>query len=192
MGLGLGLTYIWVFGYLGLGLGLGLDPRPKPKTTRDPIQNVCLVGTCNNKKSRSLESTTSDESPAKGNPSEALSNAFNSANFTIADQAYASRKSAATIQPPSFPPPHPPPKPAPPAPTTSGLPSPATHNNLIVQSLESGSPSLVSLKVENKTVVERLVNNYGFDRVKVACALMIANNDVKAALDILQKYRNIT
>lgn len=128
-----------------------------------------------------------------------LSNAMNGANFTLKDQVCISRKSTASIQPPCFPPPNPPPnvppKPAPPVPLSSQPSTSALLPSQIIIVREvpesTSGNNLVTLKIENKTVVDRLVNNYGFDRTKVTCALIIANNDVKCALDILQKYKNI-
>lgn len=113
-----------------------------------------------------------------------------------------SRVSSSNISPPVFPPPlpptinhlNPPAKPAPPLPPTFTQPSTSQQASqsssvLIVKPQENpkGS-SLVTLKIENNSVLDHLVLNYGFDRTKVACALLLSNNDIKLAIEILQKY----
>ncbi len=122
---------------------------------------------------------------------ESLISAFNSANFNPQDQASLSSRTSSSnipnIQPPVCAPPLPPPPPAKPAP-----PVPASaHHQVIVRPLENSKTNLVSIKVETSSVLDHLVSNYAFDRTKVACALLITNNDVKAALEILQKYKNL-
>jgi hypothetical protein len=47
----------------------------------------------------------------------------------------------------------------------------------------------IKLKIENERLVNHLTKQ-GFDRIKSACALVITNNNLDLALEILTKYTN--
>lgn len=92
---------------------------------------------------------------------------------------------------PSFPPP-PPPNHSPSQsvlnpPSLPPPPPPQNQSKSTVSAyLSSKSNSVIKIKIENECNFEQFVlNHFGTDRIKAACALILANNDPKIALNIL-------
>jgi len=48
----------------------------------------------------------------------------------------------------------------------------------------------LEIKIE-KNIVNHLALKYGYDRTKVACALVIANNDITIAHEILKQFNKV-
>lgn len=63
------------------------------------------------------------------------------------------------------------------------------RKELIVSSQASSRQSLIKLKIENESLFEQLVSQLGNDRVRAACALYLANNDFKQALNLINSTK---
>ena len=97
-------------------------------------------------------------------------------------------------QPPVFPPPLPPsnsnlaaPTIPPPMPPLHSNSSNKNRTNLIVKINDSLDKNVIQIKIENNNLLDELTQKFGFDKVKVACALLVANNDINLAHDLLQR-----
>jgi hypothetical protein len=107
--------------------------------------------------------------------------------------------------PPVFPPPLPPPPtstsmclippsipaPMPPNHQSSLLNCQKNRNLIVKQTVESLDKNLIQIKIENNHLLDELTHKFGYDRIKLACALFITNNDITLANDILQKCNKI-
>jgi hypothetical protein len=97
---------------------------------------------------------------------------------------------------PTIPPPPPPPPPSrlasPPQttpPSFSPPPPPPSITSLLslIQTKEETSLNTIKIKIENDRLLQHLVK-LGYDRTKSACVLLIANNNLDIATEILSKY----
>ena len=59
---------------------------------------------------------------------------------------------------------------------------PVQTNLVVIQNDHS-----LEIKIENTSLLNDLALKFGYDRIKVACALIIANNDISAAYELLKK-----
>ena len=112
-------------------------------------------------------------------------------------------------QPPTFPPPTPPqlfssnqqifspsssnsasliPPPIPPPPLNST--SSSLAKQIITFQHSHSTRNTLLFKIENEQVFEQLVGQFGNDRVKAMCALVLANNDLKSAKNLLSSLKN--
>jgi hypothetical protein len=104
--------------------------------------------------------------------------------------------STSNLTPPVFPPPLPPPPVhlnlTPPSipPPVPPLPNIFLNNGKfksIVTANDLTDKNLLQIRIENNILLEELVNKFGYDKFKVACALVISNNDFNLAYEILLK-----
>lgn len=114
-------------------------------------------------------------------------------DINLRDISNSSSRLNLTLQPPVFPPPLPPSSVLLSAPSIPPPPVPAvflTNGKFktIVKPVEmSSEKSTIQIKIENSVLLEELVNKFGYDRLKIACALIISNNDINLAHEILLK-----
>ena len=57
------------------------------------------------------------------------------------------------------------------------------QTNLVVEQNEHS----LEIKIENTSLLNDLALKFGYDRTKVACALIIVNNNISAAYELLKK-----
>ncbi len=152
-------------------------------------------------------------SPSNNSGGPLINLSFNQQEELVQGTRVNSNGTVSNIQPPLFPPPLPPPfsgnipstltppvLPPPPPPTNTTPPIVSSvplnifqfgnsNTNIIKLNEENSISNLITLKIENAQLLEHLTMNYGFDRAKLACALLVANNDIKQAVEILQKLK---
>ena len=68
-----------------------------------------------------------------------------------------------------------------------------SKHHLIVKLNDSNkqAKNLIQIKIENNNLLDELSAKFGYDKSKVACALLIANNDITIAHDILKKISKV-
>lgn len=102
--------------------------------------------------------------------------------------------STSTLSPPIFPPPLPPnplnltpPSIPPPVPPIPNIFLNSGKFKSIVTANDLTDKNVLQIRIENNVLLEELVNKFGYDKFKVACALIISNNDINLAYEILLK-----
>ena len=97
--------------------------------------------------------------------------------------------SVSNLLPPLLPPP-PPPPPAPfplqPPTASPPLPPPSVDTLPDVVKIQECSKNLITIKIEDARLVEQLALKHRCDKAKIACALIIAGNDMNFANEILK------
>ena len=80
--------------------------------------------------------------------------------------------------------------------SNSSIISNSKKKNLIVKlnddaELQQQSKNLIQIKIENNNLLDELSIKFGHDKFKVACALLISNNDITMAHDMLKKLNKV-
>jgi hypothetical protein len=56
---------------------------------------------------------------------------------------------------------------------------------------ETESKNFVQIKIDNSNLLDLLSTKFGNDKYKTACALLISNNDITIAHEILKKFNKV-
>jgi len=56
---------------------------------------------------------------------------------------------------------------------------------------ETESKNFVQIKIENSNLLDELSTKFGHDKYRTACALLISNNDITIAHEILKQFNKV-
>lgn len=98
---------------------------------------------------------------------------------------------------PSFPPPLPPPPSSlvsvpnlPPLPALPSSISPPLQHPIVSVDASNGFPkNSIRMRIDNEPLFDQMITQLGTDRHRLACALLLCNNDLKAARNLLSSLR---
>lgn len=154
------------------------------------------LGNCSESRKCSSINVEQTSDPSKYNLDLILNNKcnLNEPQFPIASVLIGSKETpnesirlSKLPQAPSFPPPLPPSTVPPELPAGPPPIPPSYVAQTIVSNQATSKQNQIKLKIDNENLFEQLLSTQmsGNDRIKAACALYLANNDVKTAISIL-------